>query len=36
MMNAATLPHAKLMTAIDLLGERVAPALRKELASTPA
>jgi probable LLM family oxidoreductase len=36
MMNAATLPHAKLMTAIDLLGERVAPALRKELASTAA
>jgi probable LLM family oxidoreductase len=36
MMNAATLPHQKLMTAIDLLGERVAPALRKELASTAA
>jgi hypothetical protein len=33
MMNAATLPHAKLMRAIDLLGSEVAPALRKESAS---
>jgi probable LLM family oxidoreductase len=31
-MNAASLPHAKLMQAIELLGTRVAPALRKELA----
>lgn len=31
-MNAASLPHAKLMKAIELLGTRVAPALRKELA----
>jgi probable LLM family oxidoreductase len=31
-MNAASLPHAKLMRAIELLGTRVAPALRKELA----
>ena len=30
-MNAASLPHAKLMRAIELLGTRVAPALRKEL-----
>ncbi|HEY8851734.1 MAG TPA: LLM class flavin-dependent oxidoreductase [Gemmatimonadaceae bacterium] len=29
-MNAASLPHAKLMKAIELLGTRVAPALRKE------
>jgi hypothetical protein len=31
-MNAASLPHVKLMQAIELLGERVAPELRKELA----
>jgi len=30
-MNAASLPHAKIMRAIELLGKRVAPALRKEL-----
>ena len=30
-MNAASLPHAKLMRAIELLGKRVAPALREEL-----
>jgi probable LLM family oxidoreductase len=30
-MNAASLPHAKLMQAIELLGTQVAPALRKEL-----
>ena len=36
MMNAATLPHQKLMSAIDLLGSRVAPALRKEFASAAA
>jgi probable LLM family oxidoreductase len=33
-MNAASLPHAKLMRAIELLGTKVAPELRKELAST--
>jgi probable LLM family oxidoreductase len=33
-MNAASLPHAKLMKAIEVLGTRVAPALRKELAVT--
>jgi alkanesulfonate monooxygenase SsuD/methylene tetrahydromethanopterin reductase-like flavin-dependent oxidoreductase (luciferase family) len=31
MMNAATVPHAKLMRAIELLGLRVAPALREAL-----
>ena len=31
-MNAASLPHAKLMRAIETLGARVAPAVRKELA----
>src|SRR6267378_2261076 len=29
-MNAASLPHAKLMNAIEMLGTRVAPALRNE------
>jgi probable LLM family oxidoreductase len=33
-MNAGSLPHAKLMQAIELLGTRVAPALRKELADS--
>ena len=33
-MNASSLPHAKLMRAIELLGTRVAPVLHKEL--TPA
>ena len=32
-MNASSLPHAKLMKAIEMLGTRVAPALREELAS---
>jgi probable LLM family oxidoreductase len=31
-MNAASLPHAKMMKAIETLGSRVAPELRKELA----
>jgi probable LLM family oxidoreductase len=35
-MNAASLPHAKLMKAIEALGTRVAPALRKELAAKSA
>lgn len=30
-MNAASLPHAKIMRAIDLIGTRVAPALREEI-----
>jgi probable LLM family oxidoreductase len=32
-MNAASLPHAKLMQAIEAIGTRVAPALRKRLAA---
>ena len=32
-MNAASLPHAKLMRAIEALGTRVAPVLRKELVN---
>ena len=32
-MNASSLPHAKLMNAIELLGSRVAPAVREELAT---
>jgi hypothetical protein len=31
-MNAASLPHAKLLQAIEAIGTRVAPALRRELA----
>ena len=30
-MSVAALPHAKLLHAIELLGSRVAPALRKHL-----
>jgi hypothetical protein len=33
-MNAASLPHAKLMRAIEVLGTRVAPALRDEPSSS--
>jgi len=33
MMNGASLPHAKLMSAIDLIAHRVAPALREEVVS---
>jgi probable LLM family oxidoreductase len=32
-MNASSLPHAKLMRAIETVGSKVAPALRKELAT---
>jgi probable LLM family oxidoreductase len=32
-MNAASLPHAKLMRAIELLGTRVAPELRREFSN---
>jgi probable LLM family oxidoreductase len=32
-MNAASLPHAKLMQAIEAIGTRVAPALRERLAA---
>jgi hypothetical protein len=31
-MNASSLPHAKLMQAIEVLGTRVAPAVREYLA----
>src|SRR5207237_2107200 len=34
-MNAASLPHDKMMNAIELLGTRVAPILRNELAVAP-
>jgi hypothetical protein len=33
MMNGASLPHLKLMSAIDLIASRVAPVLRDEVAS---
>jgi alkanesulfonate monooxygenase SsuD/methylene tetrahydromethanopterin reductase-like flavin-dependent oxidoreductase (luciferase family) len=33
-MNAASLPHAKLMQAIEMLGTRVAPVLHRELADS--
>src|SRR5882724_2653761 len=33
-MNAASLPHAKLMRAIEMLSTRVAPAVRKELVNS--
>ena len=33
MMNGASLPHPKLMSAIDLIASRVAPALREGVAS---
>src|SRR5467141_1741223 len=35
-MNASSLPHAKLMRAIELLGTHVAPALRQEVAKETA
>ena len=34
-MNASSLPHPKLMRSIELLGTRVAPALRQEFRVTP-
>jgi probable LLM family oxidoreductase len=36
MMNAASLPHRNLMNAIELIGSRVAPVLRKETAAITA
>src|SRR6267143_6160478 len=33
MMNGASLPHEKLMSAIDLIASRVAPVLREKIAS---
>jgi probable LLM family oxidoreductase len=35
-MSPGTLPHAKALRAIELLGSRIAPAVRKELAKAPA
>jgi hypothetical protein len=32
-MNGASLPHEKLMSAIDLIASRVAPVLREKVAS---
>ena len=32
-MNAAALPHAKLMQAIEAIANRVAPAVRERLAN---
>ena len=34
-MNVASLPHAKLMRAIEAIGTRVAPSLKGELAAAP-
>jgi hypothetical protein len=33
-MNAVSLPHAKVMRAIEAIGDRVAPALRESQAVT--
>jgi alkanesulfonate monooxygenase SsuD/methylene tetrahydromethanopterin reductase-like flavin-dependent oxidoreductase (luciferase family) len=33
-MNAASLPHDKMMRSIELIGARVAPALRESLGAT--
>lgn len=33
-MTVATLPHAKMLKAIEILGSKVAPAIRKELGKT--
>ena len=35
MMNAASLPHEKLMQAIELIGTRVVPVLSQGLAAEP-
>jgi probable LLM family oxidoreductase len=35
-MSVATLPHAKLMRAIEILGTQVSPIVQKHLAPTPA
>ena len=36
MMSVGTMPHEKVMHAIELLGTRVAPAVRREIASRTA
>jgi hypothetical protein len=33
-MNAASLPHSKLMRAIEMIGAAVAPVLREQLERT--
>src|SRR6266702_1052869 len=35
-MGVSTLPHQKMLRAIEILGTQVAPAVRKELTATPA
>ena len=35
-MGVSTLPHQKMLRAIEILGTRVAPLVRKELAANPA
>jgi probable LLM family oxidoreductase len=35
-MGVSTLPHQKMLRAIEILGTRVAPLVRKELAASPA
>jgi len=35
-MGVSTLPHQKMLRAIEILGTRVAPVVRKELTATPA
>jgi probable LLM family oxidoreductase len=35
-MGVSTLPHHKMLRSIEILGARVAPIVRKELAATPA
>jgi len=35
-MGVSTLPHQKMLRSIEILGTRVAPIVRKELAATPA
>jgi alkanesulfonate monooxygenase SsuD/methylene tetrahydromethanopterin reductase-like flavin-dependent oxidoreductase (luciferase family) len=34
-MNAASLPHSKLMRAVEMIGARVVPAVRERLERTP-
>jgi alkanesulfonate monooxygenase SsuD/methylene tetrahydromethanopterin reductase-like flavin-dependent oxidoreductase (luciferase family) len=35
-MGVSTLPHQKMLRAIEILGTRVVPILRRELAASPA
>jgi hypothetical protein len=34
-MGVSTLPHEKMMRSIEILGTRVAPLIRRELAASP-